>query len=156
MQDASLHVSASSDGTNTRGRRSTARCPSGSSMVSGGGAFPGVTKTMAGESLLRIHLNSFLRSSRRVTFELPVISPSHHALSNSACTISRDHLSSGAQYFEMSANDSSGLVMGNIVPSLVVLRVYGLTRPAPHWLSALALLRSTAKRENCAPSLVAP
>src|SRR6516164_5761197 len=91
MQDASLHVSTSSDGTNTRGRRSTARCPLGNSLVSGGGALSGVTKIMAGDSQLRIHLNSRLRSSRRLVVESLEILWSHQAPSKSVCTISRDH-----------------------------------------------------------------
>src|SRR5262249_6011247 len=74
----------------------------------------GVRKTMAGKSLSHIHLNSFLRSSTRVTFESPVIPPSHQAPSKSASTISRDHPSSGAQYSEISAKDSSGLEVKNI------------------------------------------
>src|SRR5262245_20792151 len=69
---------------------------------------------MAGDSQLRIHLNSRLRSSRRLVVESLEILPSHQVPSKSACTISRDHLSSGAQYSEISPNDSSGLVMGNI------------------------------------------
>src|SRR4029453_2582676 len=53
---------------------------------------------------------------RDVVLRLFVRARCRRAPSKSACTISRDHLSSGAQYFEISANDSSGLVMGNIAP----------------------------------------
>src|SRR6516165_951487 len=149
MQDASLHVSASSDGTNTRGRRSTTTCPSASSMVSGGGALLGVTKTIAGKSQLRIHSNSLLRSSRRVVPEPLEISPSHQAPSKSACTISRDHPSWGAEYSEISAKDSSGLVMGNISPPWRSRKEP--TRVRQQAYSRRFRLSSGAKRENCAP-----
>src|SRR4051812_42407130 len=119
MQDASLHVSGSSDGTNTGGDRLITSSPLGSSMVPGGGALLGVTKTMAGNSQLHIRLNSVLRSSRRVGPESLEISPSHQAPSKSAWTISRDHLSSGAEYSDISANDSSALEIGNIAPTVL-------------------------------------